>query len=68
MAKKNLSKVIFKFTSAKGNVCHKLVTKTFNSNSGEITTGESLITEAQAVEFSKDFDIEIKDLDAETEE
>lgn len=65
----SLSKVIFKFTSKqKRNLCYKLVTKVYDKDTGEIRDNDSLITEEVALELSKEFDIEIKDLDAISDE
>ena len=64
----NLSKVIFKFKSKKGNQCYKIVTKVLDGTTGEIIPGDSLITEEQALQLSKEFDIEIKDLDEVSDE
>ena len=62
--KKSLSKVIFKFTSAKGNLCFKLVTKTLDIPTGEILDGDSLITEEMAKDLNMNHGVDIKDLDA----
>lgn len=62
MAKEALGRVIFKFTSKKGNVCFKLVTKTLDTRTAEILEGDTLISERQAVDLSKRFDIDIKEL------
>lgn len=62
--KKSISKIIFKFTSQKGNLCFKLVTKTLDVPTGEILDGDSLITEEMAQVLNVNHGVEIKDLDA----
>ena len=66
--KKGLSKVIFKFTSKNENVCYKLLTKVFDTQTGEIIEKDSLITKELALDLSANNDVEIKDLDLIQEE
>ena len=68
MRNQSLSKVIFKFTSKeKHNECYKLLTKVFDPDTGEIVEKDSLITKEVALNLEKNYDIEIKDLDAKAE-
>ena len=72
MAKKfnpveRIGAVIFRFISKKGNVVFKLVTKSVNTITAEIIEGDTLISEAQAVHFSKVLKADIKDLGAREE-
>ena len=59
--------VIFRFISKKENVVFKLVTKSLNEKTGEIIEGDTLISETQAVHFSKKLGYAIKDLGAREE-
>ena len=62
-----LGSVIFRFISKKGNIVFKLVSKSYNTKTGEIIEGEALINENQAVSLSKSLSIDIKDLGAREE-
>ena len=62
-----IGSVIFKFKSNAGNICFKLVTKSFNTKTAEIIEGDTLISETQAVHFANTLGIAIKDLGAKQE-
>lgn len=57
-----LGSVIFRLKSKKGNIYFKLVSKSYNTITGEILEGDALINENQAVSLSKSLSIDIKDL------
>ena len=63
MSKMSLSKVIFRFVSQKGNLAHKLVTKTFNNETSEVIESNTMITEQQANVMNEQFGIDIVDLE-----
>ena len=57
-----LGSVIFRFKSKKGNIVFKIVSKSYNTITGEVLEGDALISETQAVDLSKSLSIDIKDL------
>ena len=54
-----MSKVIYNFTSRKGNQVYKLVTKTFDNATGEIVDNQTLISEEMSNVLNETYGIEI---------
>lgn len=58
----NVSKVIFRFVSSKGNEVHKLSSTAVDGVTGEILDGSTLISKAQAKMFNEKYGWNIVDI------
>jgi len=58
----NVSKVIFRFVSGKGNEVHKLSSTAVNGVTGEILDGSTLISKPQAKMFNEKYNWPIIDI------